>query len=231
MAPTEPEDADLPRVDPGNWTVVIKQGRERLADSPIHCWIQRDSDPDFLRSGSRQSYFDDLKNERYTDQGALCEVDTEGAFVQRFGSLNGLATGRTTLIVAGFRQHGGHESSFCDALPSPYSSAGTLTGAWPDTRVGCSSMSDRSKALPGTIAAGVRSGSLSFLQGTSAAAPFVARAIATAFVTAEDHVVDKAAADNYRLLLSGYCDTRPDPGHTRERLGEVRIAPHWQPGL
>lgn len=230
-APSEPEKASLPRIEPGKWTVVIRRGRERLVDRPIHCWIQRNSDPETLRSGSRQSYFDDVKDKRYTDEGALSELDTDGAFLQRFGSLNGLATGCTSLIVAGFRLYGGLGASFCQARPAPYSSAGALNAGWPQAQVACSSMSDRSKVLSGTVAAGVRSGSRSFVQGTSASAPFVARQLAAAFVTADDHVVEKAAEDNYRPLLSGYCDTTPGPDQTKARLGEVRVAPHWQPGL
>jgi hypothetical protein len=107
------------------------------------------------------------------------EDDTRGAFVRRFGSLNGLATGRTTLVVGGYRLGAGLGSKLKHARPSLYSSAGTLAcegveeqeSAWPEKQVECSSMADRSRALPGTIAAGVRSGSLSLVQGTSAAAP------------------------------------------------------------
>jgi len=232
MAPSEPDKDCLPRIEAGKWTVIIKHSkRAHFLPRPIHCWIQRSADPETLRSGSRQSYLDDLKDKRFTDEGALSEIDTEGVFTQRFGSLNGMATGRTSLIVAGFRLYGGLGSSFCDARPAPYSSAGILDAGWPKIQVACSSMSDRSKVLPGTIAAGVRSGSLSFVQGTSAAAPFVAREIATAFTTAENYVVEKAEEDNYRPLLSGYCDTEPDQNETKTRLGEVRVAPHWQPGL
>lgn len=231
MAPTEPEDARLARADPGKWTVVIRRGQEAdFIKYPIHCWIQRSADPESLRSGSRQSYFDEYKNERYNLDGDLRETDSKGAFVERFGSLNGLATGAASLIVAGYRLGAGLGSSLACARPSRYSAAGVSDEEnWPGRQVDCSSMADRSRVLPGTIAAGVRSGSLSFVQGTSSAAPFVARQLAETFVTAEDDRVEQAAKENYRPLLVG------EPGGSdatrKTRLGTVLVRPHWQPGI
>src|SRR5262249_32591462 len=85
-APSEPENDQLPRIDAGEWIVAIRRGsRAGLLEYPIQCWIQRDSDPEMLHSGSRQSYFDDLKDCRYERDGSLRELDTESAFVRRFG--------------------------------------------------------------------------------------------------------------------------------------------------
>lgn len=233
MAPTEPEDASLPRADSGKWTVVVKRNQSAaFIKYPIHCWIQRSADPESLRSGSRQSYFDEFENIIYTREGDLLEEDTKDVFVERFGSLNGLATGGASLIVAGYRLGAGLGSSLARARPSRYSAAGvTDEKNWPGKQVDCSSMSDRSRALPGTIAAGVRSGSLSLVQGTSSAAPFVARQLATIFVTADDDSVEKAASENYRPLLSGYCGPIGKEPVTKSRLGTVRVPPHWQPGV
>jgi hypothetical protein len=229
-APSEPEDDRLPGIEAGKWTIVIRRGRDaRPIDNPIHCWIQRDADPGALRSGSRQSYFEDSQDVARDDTGVLTEEDTEGAFVRRFGSLNGLATAPTSMVVAGFRLGRGLGSSLEHARPAPYSSAGTGQPGWPEAQVACSSMSDRSNVLPGTLAAGVRSGSRSFVQGTSTAAPFVARRLAAAFVTADDAAVERAAAENYRPLLSGWTGEQTDL--TKARLGTVRVPPHWQPGL
>jgi hypothetical protein len=246
MAPTEPENFDLPRAEAGKWTVVVRRGKSaKLIEQPIHCWIQRSADPELLRSGSRQSYFDDYKDIPYSLDGDLRQKDTKDAFVRRFGSLNGLATGRTTLVVGGYRLGAGLGSKLKYARPALYSSAGTLESGWPEKKVDCSSMSDRSRALPGTIAAGVRSGSLSLVQGTSVAAPFVARQLATIFTTADDHRVEQAEADNYRPLLHGYwqdavadatngdgqCCEEEDEELTKARLGAVRVPPHRQPGV
>jgi hypothetical protein len=230
MAPTEPEDDSLPGVAAGKWTVVVKRdGNAAPLDEPIQCWIQRSADPEILRTGSRQSYFDDLEDVDYNLDGSRRETDTEEAFVRRFGSLNGLATGRTSLVTAGYRLGRGLGSSLRYARPSPYSCAGTLDYGWPEAEVACSSMSDRSKVLPGTVAAGVRSGSLSFLNGTSVAAPFVARQLMTAFITEKDGPVEKAARENYRPLLAG--EYGGNDAERRARLGEVLVPPHRQPGV
>jgi hypothetical protein len=230
MAPTEPEDDSLPGLPAGKWTVVIKRDHSAAPlDEPIQCWIQRSADPEMLRTGSRQSYFDDPKDVGYNLDGSRRESDTEEAFVRRFGSMNGLATGRTSLVTAGYRLGRGLGSSLRHARPSSYSCAGALDYGWPEAEVACSSMSDRSKVLPGTVAAGVRSGSLSFLQGTSVAAPFVARQLVTAFVNEHDGVVEKAARENYRPLLAG--EYGGNDAERRARLGEVLVPPHRQPGV
>jgi hypothetical protein len=265
IAPTEPEDPRLPRAAAGKWTVVIRRTIAALIEYPIHCWIQRSADPESLRSGSRQSYFDDdaYESTAFTLQGDLSEQDDK-TFVQRFGSLNGLATGRTALVVGGYRLGAGLGSSIACARPARYSSAGVLpkqraaeetyappcpvgpreAAAWPDKHVNASSMSDRSRALPGTIAAGVRSGSLSLVHGTSAAAPFVARKLAEIFTTADAADIAKAQDSNYLTLIRDdlakgaqaaattarpYCP-QPDDELTEARLGNVRVRPHWQPG-
>lgn len=260
MAPSEPEDDDLPGIEAGKWTIVIGRGPQAksLADNPIHCWIQRDTDPEALRSGSRQSYFEDDDDVRYGDDGALSEEDVAfpseagkpHPFIRRFGSFNGLATGATSLVVGGYRLGAGLGSTIASALPAHYSSAGvTEQQQWPVGQVACSSLSDRSDVLPGTVAAGVRSGSRSFVQGTSSAAPFVARRLATLFVTADDDRVEAAENGNYLSLLSddaalgmqaepkggmGRAELGDEPVAMDERatrLGAVLVEPHWQPGI
>ncbi|WP_027546954.1 hypothetical protein [Bradyrhizobium sp. WSM2254] len=231
LAPTEPEDISRPPVMSGEWRVVIRPGAEaRPIDEPIYCWVQRAADPESLRSGSRQSYFDDPRNIRYTRRGDLREVDTAGAFVRRFGSLNGIATGAKSLVVGGYRLGAGLASSLKYARPSRYSSAGSREHGWLRRHVDCSSMSERSRALPGTIAAGVRSGSRSFVQGTSTAAPFVARQLAEIFTTAQDADIRRAEPANYLPLLHDKYPAADDPV-IRARLGKIRVPPHWQPGV
>jgi hypothetical protein len=241
MAPTEPEDSRLPGVASGTWTVVVTRvyNAMRLGEDPISCWIQRAADPDSLRSGSRQSYFEDLKDVRYGPDGDLREEDTEDAFVRRFGSLNGLATGSASLVVAGFRLGAGLGSTPGAARPARYSAAWKLNPALREARVACSSMSDRSRVLTGTIAAGVRSGALSYVQGTSTAAPFVARRLATVFANDSDNYhVEQAQTDNYRSLLPTDDDRAASQGGKSTdndlmiaRLGTVQVRPHWQPGI
>ncbi|CAL75153.1 hypothetical protein BRADO1250 [Bradyrhizobium sp. ORS 278] len=231
LGPTEPEPVCVPPVMSGEWRVVIRRGPQAGSiNEPVHCWIQRAADPESLRSGSRQSYFDDAGNIRYTRRGDLREADSPGAFVRRFGSLNGIATGATSLVVGGYRLGQGLGSSLKDARPSRYSSAGSRDQDWQLGRVDCSSMSDRSRVLPGTIAAGVRSGSRSHLQGTSAAAPLVARQLAEIFSTAPDEDIRRAERENYLPLLHDKYPSDPAP-LTGVRLGKVLVPPHQQPGI
>jgi hypothetical protein len=231
LGPTEPEPACFPPVMAGEWRLVIRQGDgARPIDEPVYCWIQRAADPESLRSGSRQSYFDEPQNILYTRRGDLREVDTGGASVRRFGSLSGIATGAKSLVVGGYRLGAGLVSSLKYARPSLYSSAGERDLGWPRRHVDCSSMSDRSRVLPGTIAAGVRSGSRSLLIGTSTAAPFVARQLAETFTTAPDAEVRGAESENYLPLLHDNYPAAYEPV-IRERLGKVRVPPHWQPGV
>ena len=197
--------SSLPRAQPGKWTVVITRAPDvEMAGCSIHCWIQRATDPEAFRSGARQSYFDEPRNRLYTKEGDLSEEDTKGASVQRFGSLSGLATGGTSLIVGGYRLYGGLKVNLERVRPSWYSSAGTVECGWPEAQVACSSMSDRSRVLIGTIAAGVRSGSRSLLDGTSVAAPSVTRQLAEIFTTAVEGTVTQAGPGNYRSLLDSY---------------------------
>ncbi|MHC2282130.1 hypothetical protein ACVME8_008773 [Bradyrhizobium diazoefficiens] len=232
LAPTEPELPGLPGAEAGKWSINIR--REATAprlEQPIHGWIQRSADPENLRSGSRQSYFADHRDVRYNLQGDLSEVDVEDANIRRLGSLNGLATAKSSLIVAGYRLGAGLCSSRDEALAALYSSAGCLHSGWPDAGVACSSMSDRSRVLRGTIAAGVRSGAVSIVQGTSTAAPFVVRQLATIFVTADDDVVERASEKNYLPLLSDLFGETTGDDATVARLGTVRVPPHRQPGV
>jgi hypothetical protein len=261
MAPTEPEDDCLPGADSGKWTVMIQRGHQvRVGKYPIHCWIQRATDFESFRSGSRQSYFDEdaYEDTRFTPQGDLAEKDPDEkhikkSFVKRFGGLNGLATGRSSLVVGGYRLGAGLGSSLACARPALYSAAGVRKSKrpekWPDKQVDCSSRSDRSRVLPGTLSAGVHSGSRSFVQGTSAAAPFVARQLAETFVTAEESVVQgqQAKDSNYLSLLRGYNPEtekqeslpdgndprcrKDDPELIKARLGAVLVPPYWQPGI
>ncbi|WP_315781104.1 MULTISPECIES: hypothetical protein [unclassified Bradyrhizobium] len=220
-APSEPHPGKLPAARAGLWQITIsREPRAARLEWPIHCWIQRDTDPISVRSGARQSYFDDPGNIQFDERGALMERDTPTALVRRFGSLNGLATSEIALAVAGFRRSSAAEEK--GMVPSRYSCAGTQDLG----RVSCSSLSDRTAALPGTVAAGVRSGSRSILQGTSVAAPLVARRLAEAFLTASNKRVERAEADNYVSLLPGPRLTENDDQLVR--LGKVAMPPHGQ---
>ena len=108
----------------------------------------------------------------------------DGARIRRFGSMNGMATSPTTLVV------GGHVISTEQA--TIYSSAGaTRQGIGvADSRIAgdggafgqpvhISAPAERSAFAPGIVAAGTRSGVSVAFRGTSSSAPQVARQLAT----------------------------------------------------
>jgi len=224
-APSDPCPAHLPAVRAGLWQVTISRDTdaERLPQ-PIHGWIQRDTDPISLRSGARQSYFDDPDNLRFDRRGAPSELDTPRALVKRFGSLNGLATSEVAIAVAGFRRREAGQGG--NVTASRYSCAGTEDVG----RVSCASLSDRTAVLAGTVAAGTRSGSRSILQGTSVAAPLVARQLAEAFASAEisNERIAETQSGNYLALVPGPRPGTDDPRFVR--LGGV-LVPAQQPEL
>jgi hypothetical protein len=222
--------------------VIRRHPEAQAANYPIRCWIQRATDFESFRSRSRQSYFDDSVYEatRFTREGDFSEEDSEEkqfkTLIKRFGSLNGLATGKMALTVAGFRLGAGLRSSLACAHPARYSAAGPRKYTEINDKVDCSSMSDRSRVLPGTISSGVRSGSRSFLQGTSAAAPFVARRLVEVF--AKEDSVPPEPGDNYLSWLRYPPDAgedlgcrKDDPKLVKARLGSVLVRPYRQPGI
>ncbi len=242
LAPTEPEGPKLPATPSGLWKVTLSRkatSSEIGTGELIHFRIQRDENFNVTFSGARQSYIHDENNNLFDDFGKQKEADSCDSHVKRFGTLNGLATGSSTLRVGGFKKSGQTDWKIDKGFPSSFSSAGK-PGEIADPQVDCSALADRSNALPGTIAAGTRSGSFSQLQGTSAAAPFVACAIAEAFTIATNDQVCEATDTNYLELITGTLaglntnyvgvtqDNDPDGKNiliAKARLGEFMIIP------
>jgi hypothetical protein len=112
----------------------------------IDAWIERDDTP--TRLGSRQSFFDD-------------EVDEQG-------TLSNLATGRYTIVVGGCRLSDGREVSYSSQGPARKS---VEPRHLPDILGAC----EENEARGGIRATAVRSGQPYRMNGTSAAAPVVAR--------------------------------------------------------
>jgi hypothetical protein len=92
--------------------------------------------------------------------------------------------------------------------------------------VDASAPTDRSPALTGIVSAGTRTGSYIALQGTSSAAPQVARELALAFLSTPPAA--GPAPDNYRSALALRPGVLPvasaGPGPTESaRLGTLRL--------
>ncbi|PVB59862.1 S8 family serine peptidase [Labrenzia sp. 011] len=223
LAPSEPDDPDLPAAPAGDWQVTLRRGRGAPVDHPpINLWVQRDLDLEAFQKGSRQSYLKDPGYRSYNDRGEQSQTDETGSHVRRFGSLNGMATGETTLIVSGCMPSAENAWDPTQPIPSHYSSAGNLSA---DNQVGtvdCTAQADRSSVLPGRIGAGTRSGSYAVVQGTSVAAPLVARRLSEAFATCSKEEADKAQKENYLPLLTKIRLPQDDK-ESRARLGDFLI--------
>lgn len=211
-----PGESQLPTVKTTDGTIQTSTG--------IACRIQRDTSYGQGNTGAQQGYFVDPLNQRYDDRGKLTTMDIEpdGAKVRRFGSMNGMATSPTTVVVGG--------SSIWPEQAAAYSSAGAaakVAGADKratrhnqanDRKVDISAASERSVFLPGMTAAGTRSGITVAFQGTSTSAPQVARALGAALMDGRAATVDDCLA-----LLAQAGVTRPVTDLTDSPAGQPRL--------
>lgn len=158
----------------GLWKIELTKTNP-IGPSPVHVWIRRDESLYGYPRRGRQSYFEDPLYERYDHAGRPIEKDNAQSLVRRASLLNALATGRETIVVGGFVRS--------TRVLARYSAGGAITtppGAaqphrhGPDALAAC----EDSPAHGGVLAAGSRSGSVVAMNGTSVAAPQLARWIA-----------------------------------------------------
>ena len=215
LAPTEPKaPAPAPHAaaPAGDWRITLRRNANQTG--PVTLRVQRDADHEQGHTGGRQSRLLDPAYHRYGPDGALAQTDPPGTLVHRLDGLNGLATSVVSLNI------GGHVASLGSA--ARYSSAGPLGGRGVDA----AAPTDRSPALTGIVSTGTRTGSFVALQGTSSAAPQIARELALAFL--DNPPAAGPTPDNYRSALA----TRPGvapvtgngPGPSElVRLGALRL--------
>ena len=135
----------------------------------VDAWVARDETlPGYPQAG-RQSFFDDPLYQRFDYAGRDLETDdTSTSVVQRRGTINSIATGDRTIVMGGYLRK--------EMVPAKYSAAATLPPPprWPDA----ATPSDDSRVHQGVLAAGSRSNSVFAMEGTSVAAPQIARMVA-----------------------------------------------------
>ncbi|NIZ09752.1 hypothetical protein [Pseudooceanicola sp. HF7] len=225
LHPTAALDSAVALAPAGQWQIHAALGGSSPA--PVQVWVLREESPPGYRGGGRQAYFDNSCYRRFDALGAPLAVDPAETDcpVRRAGTLSGFATGARPVVVAGLTERNG-------LLPD-YSAAGPITptrGARSADRKGpdAAARSDDSPALPGVIAAGSRSGSYLRLNGTSMAAPLVARFMADGLARGE--TVDRTwVAEAAAGSDSTYPGPRPAP--SRAGSGRLRIdAPFGVPG-
>ena len=188
IAPTETLAAAAPA---GLWHVGFTDQRASGDPMEVSLWIQRDISYGTSTSGARQSYFDEFENKRLTERGFWNTADQDDVRTKRFGSLSGMATGMTSLVVA---------ASQLDPLkPADYSGAGRADFSEPN--VDLAAPTEPSPMLSGVRGAGPRSGGSVAMNGTSAAVPMVSCHLVEAFRTSSAADIAAAEASNYLSLL------------------------------
>ncbi|MBM7068424.1 hypothetical protein [Actibacterium sp. 188UL27-1] len=174
IVPTQlPYPSTRPVAPSGIWTITVT-AKLPEAGQKIEAWIQRDDEPIGYKRPGRPSYFDDPDYRRFDgpdQQGDVKLTDDPNCVVKRYGALNGMATGQKTRIIGGYMgPPAAHAALYAGAADK------STNGANHRMRYPCASaQSDTSRVLSGTLGSGTRSGSVSVLNGTSVAAPQMAR--------------------------------------------------------
>ncbi|MEM7425527.1 MAG: hypothetical protein AAF441_05495 [Pseudomonadota bacterium] len=243
LAPTEPSDVDLPAAPSGTWTLRLKRldsetikegflpvrrnGRRDPVPGDVECWIQRDISYGSGNTGARQSYFDDPDNMLYWKDGRPAVYDSSKAYVRRFGSFNGMATGAAVLAVGGTVASNDEMADFSSAGPLR-NPAGLESTIQVGRQVDCCAPSDLSPYNRGLPAAATRSGARVSLRGTSAASPQVARCLAQKFLTADLNRLHNNSSNNYFSSLQDdyYFKSTERQRHvtTQAKLGRGRMS-------
>ncbi|WP_224816430.1 hypothetical protein [Hasllibacter sp. MH4015] len=186
LAGTENYDG-APMCEPGPWQVSVAADGLSKGQS-LHAWVQRDDQALGFVTRGRPSYLDEAPYEgsRRLPQGETRATDPgdDGAIIRRAATLNGLATRpRDGVIEDRIHIIGGIYGEFDEALhlqgkEAPYSALGE--GAKTKCYVhdpNAHRASDRSIDRWGQFAAGMQSGAVRAMNGTSVAAPIYSREI------------------------------------------------------
>jgi hypothetical protein len=177
LAPTHWPDGALTLAPAGLWRISVQNVGNGCVND-IHAWIQRDDTPVGYSRRGRQSYFDDPQYAVFDDGGRPIESDTHAltamSYVERRATLNAIATGTRTVVIAGMRRSDWTPAAYSASGPPVSPARGGPNPNGPDAMT----VSDDSPSHHGLLAAGSRSGSCLALYGTSVAAPQITRWIA-----------------------------------------------------
>jgi hypothetical protein len=218
LPPTASHDPELAVAPSGTWRIRVRNpGSAAIQD--IDGWIQRDDTPYGYPVRGRQSRFDDPSYRRFDDGGREIEVDDPASYVKRAGTINAIATGTHAVVIAGSRRSSRKQAKYSAAGPIVNPAPGQPNG--PDAMA----VSEDSDACGGLLAAGTRSGSVVAMNGSSVAAPQIARWIAGEWAALPPRAGDRAAvALQAQTPPLGLPATSP-PAIPTARAGAGRIRP------
>jgi len=162
----------------------------------VEASIQWDDRPLGYPQNGRQSYFIDDRYKRFDEiSGREVETDNESA-IKRDGSINAIATGSRMIVAGGYVRKENRVAKYSAGGPiSPTSGTGKVNRLGPDALA----RSDVSYVRQGILAAGTRSGSRVAMNGTSVAAPQIAREIAKIRATGDSRPGREIVRDIVKL--------------------------------
>jgi hypothetical protein len=221
VQPTTVLDSSFAIAPAGVWTIRLKN--KSLAPSErVHAWIQRDETLYGHPIRGRQSYFHDASYQRYDHPGRDVEVDNTASLVRRASLLNGIGTGHETVVIGGFVRSTRRMAKYSAAGPSTQSQSTTRPARRGPDAV---TISDDAIEHDGVLGAASRSGAAIALNGTSVAAPQIARWLACerakgVMTRGRDLVAARAANDEQAAS-----DPQNRPTPERGGAGRINLAP------
>ena len=139
--------------------------------------VQRDDTPGGFASFGRQGYLEDHHVDGLDDETGNYQLPSPDSSIDRDATLSALATahGEGVYVVGGAFENDHRNSGTADSRrPTTYTASGAGLARQPDV----SAISETGRALAGVLVTGPFSGSSRLIDGTSAAAPQVTRALA-----------------------------------------------------
>lgn len=176
IAPTFSHQAGRSLAPSGDWQVTLRNAGVQTVT--LDAYIERDDEIIGVRTGARQSHFEDEFYDTSGNPGSFIDHSDNPTPIRRSGSFNSIATGASTVTVGGTRVIGSRWAHYSPRRPDPDRTRPERPGV---VKVpGTSAFSDENETLVGLRAAGTRSGCVVRLVGTSDAAPQIARDILNA---------------------------------------------------
>jgi hypothetical protein len=173
IAPTFAFQTSTATAPSGVWEIQI--ANTRPSEVTIDAYVERDDEIIGVRTGARQSYFEDQWYDTSGNPGSFIDHPGNPSLIRRSGNFNSIATGSLTTSVGGVRVAGSMWARYSPRSPDPDGSRPERPGV---VKIPAAhDFSDENAMLTGLRAAGTRSGGVARLVGTSDAAPQITRKV------------------------------------------------------